>query len=48
MVKCLAHTQGSKVRVNAVLPGLLLTEWVSSAIAVVVKLGRGRANVDEP
>ncbi|GKZ63286.1 hypothetical protein AnigIFM49718_011357 [Aspergillus niger] len=27
MVKCLAHTQGSKVRVNAVLPGLLLTEW---------------------
>ncbi|GKZ28767.1 hypothetical protein AbraIFM66950_000122 [Aspergillus brasiliensis] len=27
MVKCLAHTQGNKVRVNAVLPGLLLTEW---------------------
>ena len=28
-MKCLANTQGSKVRVNAVLPGLLLTEWVS-------------------
>lgn len=27
-MKCLAHTQGPKVRVNAVLPGLLLTEWV--------------------
>ncbi|PYH99173.1 NAD(P)-binding protein [Aspergillus ellipticus CBS 707.79] len=27
LVKCLAQTQGSKVRVNAVLPGLLLTEW---------------------
>lgn len=28
-MKCLAQTQGSKVRVNAVLPGLLLTDWVS-------------------
>ncbi|KAL4781877.1 hypothetical protein BJX76DRAFT_309881 [Aspergillus varians] len=27
LVKCLAQTQGNKVRVNAVLPGLLLTEW---------------------
>ncbi|KAH8596323.1 short-chain dehydrogenase/reductase-like protein sdr [Bisporella sp. PMI_857] len=27
LVKCLAATQGPKVRVNAVLPGLLLTEW---------------------
>ncbi|RAL09494.1 SDR family NAD(P)-dependent oxidoreductase [Aspergillus homomorphus CBS 101889] len=27
LMKCLAQTQGSKVRVNAVLPGLLLTEW---------------------
>lgn len=25
---CLAQTQGPKIRVNAVLPGLLLTEWV--------------------
>ena len=29
LMKCLAITQGPKVRVNAVLPGLLLTEWVS-------------------
>ncbi|KAL8781451.1 MAG: hypothetical protein Q9194_000324 [Teloschistes cf. exilis] len=28
LMKCLASTQGPKVRVNAVLPGLLLTEWV--------------------
>ncbi|KAG9246441.1 short-chain dehydrogenase/reductase-like protein sdr [Calycina marina] len=27
LMKCLAATQGPKVRVNAVLPGLLLTEW---------------------
>lgn len=27
LVKCLAKTQGSKVRANAVLPGLLLTDW---------------------
>lgn len=32
LMKCLAQTQGSKVRVNAVLPGLLMTEWVSSMI----------------
>jgi NAD(P)-dependent dehydrogenase (short-subunit alcohol dehydrogenase family) len=29
LMKCLAATQGPKVRVNAVLPGLLLTEWAS-------------------
>ncbi|TKA27137.1 hypothetical protein B0A50_04474 [Salinomyces thailandicus] len=27
LMKCLANTQGAKVRVNAVLPGLLLTDW---------------------
>jgi NAD(P)-dependent dehydrogenase (short-subunit alcohol dehydrogenase family) len=26
-MKCLAVTQGAKVRTNAILPGLLLTEW---------------------
>jgi NAD(P)-dependent dehydrogenase (short-subunit alcohol dehydrogenase family) len=31
LMKCLASTQGPKVRVNAVLPGILLTEWVSLA-----------------
>lgn len=29
LMKCLAVSQGPKVRVNAILPGLLLTEWVS-------------------
>jgi NAD(P)-dependent dehydrogenase (short-subunit alcohol dehydrogenase family) len=28
LMKCLASTQGPKTRVNAILPGLLLTEWV--------------------
>lgn len=27
LMKCMAKTQGKKVRVNAVLPGLLLTDW---------------------
>lgn len=29
----MAAAQGPKVRVNAVLPGLLLTEWVSDAVS---------------
>jgi NAD(P)-dependent dehydrogenase (short-subunit alcohol dehydrogenase family) len=29
-VKCMAGTQGPRVRVNAVLPGWLATEWVSN------------------
>lgn len=28
LMKCLATTQGPKIRVNAVLPGLMLTDWV--------------------
>ena len=28
LVKCLASTQGPKIRVNAVSPGILMTEWV--------------------
>ncbi|KEF53314.1 alcohol dehydrogenase [Exophiala aquamarina CBS 119918] len=27
LMKCMAFTQGPKIRLNAVLPGLLLTEW---------------------
>ncbi|KAK5051373.1 hypothetical protein LTR84_003025 [Exophiala bonariae] len=27
LMKCLAFTQGPKIRINSVLPGLLLTEW---------------------
>ena len=26
-MRCVAQTQGEKLRINAVLPGLLLTEW---------------------
>lgn len=28
LMRCLASTEGPKVRVNAVLPGWLATEWV--------------------
>lgn len=28
LMKCLAQTQGPYIRVNSVLPGLLLTDWV--------------------
>lgn len=28
LMKCLAATQGPKLRINAILPGQLLTEWV--------------------
>ena len=27
LMKCMAQTQGKEVRINAVLPGLLLTDW---------------------
>ncbi len=29
LMKCLAGTQGPKIRMNAILPGQLLTDWVS-------------------
>ena len=32
LVKCLATTVGPTIRVNTVLPGLLLTEWVRSPV----------------
>jgi NAD(P)-dependent dehydrogenase (short-subunit alcohol dehydrogenase family) len=32
LMKSLAKTQGPKVRVNAIAPGLLLTEWVSDQV----------------
>jgi NAD(P)-dependent dehydrogenase (short-subunit alcohol dehydrogenase family) len=37
LMKCLAATQGPKVRVNAVLPGLLLTEWASGMLRLYEK-----------
>ncbi|TFA98353.1 hypothetical protein CCMA1212_009838 [Trichoderma ghanense] len=33
LMKNLAYTQGPKIRVNAVLPGLLLTEWTLTSFA---------------
>jgi NAD(P)-dependent dehydrogenase (short-subunit alcohol dehydrogenase family) len=30
LMKCLAFSQGPKVRINAILPGLLLTEWAGA------------------
>lgn len=35
LMKCLAVSQGPKIRINAVAPGLLLTEWVSLAVHVM-------------
>ena len=34
LMKTLAATQGPKVRVNAILPGLLMTEWVCSVLEI--------------
>ena len=34
LMRCLAQTQGPKVRINAVLPGLLLTEWVGDLLSL--------------
>ena len=31
-MQCLAQTQGPKIRVNAVCPGWLATEWVGDAL----------------
>lgn len=56
LMKCLANTQGAKVRVNAVLPGLLLTDWGNQygeerlagikKAAVLKKEVRSRSRVD--
>ena len=32
LMQCLASSQGPKVRVNAVCPGLLLTDWVNVSL----------------
>lgn len=42
-MRCLASTQGPKVRVNAVLPGLLLTEWGQLYGEAMVKVLEERA-----
>jgi hypothetical protein len=46
LVKCLAVTVGPNIRVNTVLPGLLLTEWVS--IVVLESLSKRNANDTGP
>lgn len=38
LMKNLAFTQGPKIRVNAILPGLMLTEWVCSSILFLLFL----------
>jgi NAD(P)-dependent dehydrogenase (short-subunit alcohol dehydrogenase family) len=43
LMKCLASTQGPKIRVNAVLPGLLLTEWGVNYNDVQIKAFKDRA-----
>jgi NAD(P)-dependent dehydrogenase (short-subunit alcohol dehydrogenase family) len=43
-MKAMAATQGPKVRVNAVLPGILLTEWVSYEFQEKDKEEEGNTN----
>ncbi|KAI9796557.1 MAG: hypothetical protein M1833_006121 [Piccolia ochrophora] len=43
LMKCLAQTQGPKVRVNAVSPGLLLTEWGENFSPEVIKAMKDKA-----
>jgi len=43
LMRCLAATQGPKVRVNAVLPGLLLTDWGRLYSAEAIKAMEERA-----
>jgi len=35
LMKGLALTQGKNVRINAVLPGLLMTEWASYSLILI-------------
>jgi NAD(P)-dependent dehydrogenase (short-subunit alcohol dehydrogenase family) len=37
LMRCLASTQGPKIRVNAVLPGFLSTEWVRTFVYVLIE-----------
>lgn len=37
-MKCLAQSQGPKIRVNAVCPGLMLTEWVCLMTFKIVRI----------
>ena len=46
-MQCLATTQGPKIRVNAVLPGLLATEWVNQEIPSIEGLRATTNSVKE-
>jgi len=41
MLRCLAATQGKNVRTNAVLPGLLLTDWVREILRLISSMASG-------
>ncbi|KAL8775707.1 MAG: hypothetical protein Q9209_000203 [Squamulea sp. 1 TL-2023] len=43
LMKCLAATQGPKVRVNAICPGLLLTEWGQTFPPERIESAKGKA-----
>ncbi|MCJ1460902.1 hypothetical protein MMC28_011284 [Mycoblastus sanguinarius] len=43
LVKCLAASQGPKLRINAILPGLLLTEWAANFTPEKVKSSKDKA-----
>ncbi|KAL8731284.1 MAG: hypothetical protein Q9166_003508 [cf. Caloplaca sp. 2 TL-2023] len=43
LMKCLAATQGPKIRVNAILPGLLLTEWGNTFPPERIQAARDKA-----
>ncbi|KAF1973143.1 short chain dehydrogenase/reductase [Bimuria novae-zelandiae CBS 107.79] len=43
LIKCLGATQGPKIRVNTVLPGLLLTEWGSKYSAERIQAAKDDA-----
>ena len=45
LMRCLAKTQGPSVRVNAVLPGWLDTEWVSGLVCDELETRDGREGI---
>jgi len=44
-MRCVAQTQGEKLRINAVLPGLLLTEWGLQFAPEVIKMFKEKATL---
>jgi len=48
MTSCLAQTWGPKVRVNAVLPGLLMTDWGKKFPEEIIKSVVERSTLKAP